>query len=259
MQTKVATRYRHTPCWPNFSSPAHHLSSYLCFHHVATPASVGTSLCVSHTWPGCQQGWYPHTAGTLVALTLFALVQVPTNHWCAGERLSPGCHPRGDFWGGFSPKSCQGWMREGGKGDVKGIASTSPFPPRAGWKALSRGKQRHGGTWESLPSLKLPACCHRCPCGWTGGPSAGQIFPIPPSLHYAPGTCIPVLNRAHPPLLDAYSLCSATARTKRKIRWVCMSTWAICFYFIDKTSNSSILHNKIRLVSKVWTAVCVQG
>lgn len=113
MQTKAATR--HTLCWPNFTSPPHHLSSYLCFHQVATPALVGASqagICR-------QQGHWWHW------------LHVPPHHWCAGKMLRPGSHHRGG-WGGFSPNSCQGWMRQQGRADVKGTASTFPSPHRVG-------------------------------------------------------------------------------------------------------------------------------
>lgn len=95
MQTKAATRYRHTLCWPNFTSPDHHLSSHLCFH---LSFDGGIPLCPMHT-ARMSAGLMPtesrstgDTAGTLVALTLCALVQVPACHWCVGEMLSPGYH-----------------------------------------------------------------------------------------------------------------------------------------------------------------------
>lgn len=71
-----------------------------------------------------------------------------------------------------------------------------------------------GGTQS--PPVPLSICADRQGDG-------GGTFPFPPAMHYAPATCIFVLNTTRAPLLDAYSLGSATTRTPRWFLHVYMS------------------------------------
>lgn len=163
---------------------------------------------------------------------------------------------------GLLPQILPGLDETVGKSRCQRHSQHSSIPTQSWLKGRMQGEAE---TWWDMgisSDPKIPQAAATgplCQCGWTGAPSAGQIFPIPPS----PALCTRHLhpcseqNTSPSPGCIFTPFCHSQNKKGRYIGFACLHEPSASILLI-KTCNSSILHNKIRLFLRCGQ-LCVCG